>query len=524
MSDIVLTTFNARYPHTAFGLRYLMSNLGELQSQAEILEFSLGDNVVWAIEAVLKKSPKIVGLGVYIWNVDQATQFAAGLKRLRPDIHLILGGPEVSYDLEGLEIAKLADHILPGEADLRFAALCGRLLERSPKDHTRDGTRAEEWQDTLEAYPTLPTFDQLQLPYGLYTDEDLQHRTVYVEASRGCPYRCEFCLSSLEIPVRQVDIDRFLSEMQQLLDRGARQFKFIDRTFNLHLRISQRILQFFLDRNRPGMFLHFEMVPDRLPAPLRETILRFPSGTLQFEIGVQTFNDEVAARIQRRQDISKLEDNLRFLREQTGVHLHVDLIVGLPGETLESFGAGFSRLIALRPQEIQVGLLKRLRGTPIIRHDREWEMVYNPHAPYEILQNRSIDFSNMQRLRRFSRYWDLIGNSGNFRETCPMIWEHESPFDGFLRLSDWLHVRLGQTHQIALPRMVDALFEFLVQEKGHPARQTAERLLSDYYRSGRKDRPSSLVPFLPKGPPSGDPHRQRPSNKPPPRQLRHGQP
>ena len=164
------------------------------------------------------------------------------------------------------------------------------------------------------------------------------------------------------------------------------------------------------------------MIPDRLPESLREIIARFPPGALQFEVGIQTFNEEVGGSIKRRQNYERLDDNFRFLRSETGVHIHADLIAGLPGETLESFAAGFDRLIALGPQEIQVGILKRLRGTPIVRHDAEWQMVYNPHPPYEILQNKLIDFATMQRLRRFARYWDLVGNSGNFIETTPLIW------------------------------------------------------------------------------------------------------
>ena len=250
----------------------------------------------------------------------------------------------------------------------------------------------------------------------------MAHRLIYVEASRGCPFSCEFCLSSLDIPVRQAPLPALLSHLQRLLDRGVRQFKFVDRTFNLNLETARTILEFLLERHQPGRFFHFEMVPDRLPDALRELIARFPAGALQFEVGVQTFNAEVAARISRRQDYARLEDNFRFLREQTGVHIHADLIVGLPGESLESFAAGFDRLIALGPHEIQVGILKRLRGTPIVRHDAEWQMVYSPHPPYEILQNRLIDFRQMQKLRRFARYWDLVGNSGNFVETTPLIW------------------------------------------------------------------------------------------------------
>ena len=197
----------------------------------------------------------------------------------------------------------------------------------------------------------------------------------------------------------------------------------MDRTFNLNLRVSRAILDFFLQRYQPGMFLHFELIPDRLPDSLKELIVQFPPGALQFEVGIQTFNDDVSNLISRHQDNSLVEQNLSWLRDHTSVHVHADLIVGLPGESLDSFAAGFNRLVRLAPHEIQVGILKRLRGTPIVRHDAEWQMVYSPHPPYEVLQTKLLDFTTIQELRRFAKYWDTIANSGNFVETVPMLWE-----------------------------------------------------------------------------------------------------
>jgi hypothetical protein len=333
------------------------------------------------------------------------------------------------------------------------------------------------------------------------------------------------------VPVRNVPIEDFLREMQKLLDRGLQQFKFVDRTFNLNLNISRSILEFFLARYRPGLFLHFEMIPDRLPEALRAIIARFPAGALQFEVGVQTFNDEVSARISRRQDNEKLADNLRFLREQTGVHVHADLIVGLPGESIESFGRGFDRLVALRPQEIQVGMLKRLRGTPIVRHDSEFGMVYSPQAPYEVLQTRDIDFATMQRMRRFQRYWDLIANSGNFIETTPMIWSSPlptvegdvgagdvgggdvggdvraggetasdasdtSPFWSFLRLTDWLYETAGRKHGIALKELAGLLHHYLTTVRRQRVDVVSELVWRDYQRGGRSDLPEFLRPHV----------------------------
>jgi len=344
----------------------------------------------------------------------------------------------------------------------------------------------------------LPDLEKIALPYDEYTADDIAHRLIYVEASRGCPFECEFCLSSLDIPVRQFPLEPFLAALDRLLARGVRHFKFVDRTFNLNLAVSRRILEFFLARLRPGLFLHFEMIPDRLPAELRELIGRFPPGSLQLEVGVQTFNPTVAAAISRRQDYTRLEENFRFLRAQTGVHLHADLIVGLPGETVESFAAGFDRLVGLRPQEIQVGLLKRLRGTPISRHDAEWGMRYSPLPPYEILHNQLIDFAAMQRLRRFARYWDLIGNSGNFVETTPRVWVGGgSPFAGFLRLSEWLYEREGKQHGIPLPRLMEQVFTYLTTERGQPPRDVAETLWRDFQRGERAELPPFLRPHLP---------------------------
>jgi Protein of unknown function (DUF4080) len=192
-----------------------------------------------------------------------------------------------------------------------------------------------------------------------------------------------------------------------------------------------------------------------------------------------------------------LADNIRFLRKETGVHVHADLIAGLPGETLESFAEGFDRLLAMGPQEIQVGILKRLRGTPITRHDESWQMVYNAHPPYEILQNKLLDFPVMQRLRRFARYWDLVGNSGNFLQTTSLLCQaHASAFTAFMQWSDWLYARIGRQHSIALDRLAQLLFEYLTEECGLTCVAVAETLWHDWQRAGRREKPAFLAEYI----------------------------
>ena len=491
MTEILLATANARYSHAAFGLRYLLANLGSLAERAALVEFEISKSPHEIVEAIVARNPKIVGLGVYIWNVRLLTEVVALLKRVRPSLLVVLGGPEVSHEPDVQEIVRLADFTIQGEGDLEFPKLCAGLLEgRRPL------------MKLINAPP--PHFTELQLPYALYTDEDIAHRVLYVEASRGCPFTCEFCLSSLEIPVRAAPLAAFLAEMDQLLLRGARQFKFVDRTFNLNTRVGASILRFFLERLTPNLFLHFELIPDRLPDELRALIQQFPMGSLQFEVGIQSFNPEVQGLISRRQDNAKTVENLRWLRENTSVHIHADLIIGLPGETVESLGEGFDKLRGLGPQEIQVGVLKRLRGTPIIRHDTDWQMIYSPQSPYEILSNRLIDFPAMCRLKRFARYWDLLGNSGRLVRSLPVLLAHGSPFWRFLDLSDWLWRTTGQTHAIALTRLFELVFQYARESIADSAmlRSLALALCDDYRQDGRTDVPPYLagfdIPALPK--------------------------
>jgi radical SAM superfamily enzyme YgiQ (UPF0313 family) len=504
VSDIVLTTLNAKYIHAAFGLRYLMANLGDLRERACLVEFDINQRPLDIAEVLLARAPRILGFGVYIWNVVETLEVVSAIRRVSPETTIILGGPEVSYEWETQPIVELADYVITGEADLKFAEVCAQLL-RGEKPATK----------IIPA--ELPDVTKLALPYDLYNDDDIAHRVIYVEASRGCPFTCEFCLSSLDIPVRQFPLEKMLAELERLLARGVKQFKFVDRTFNLNLMVSRALLEFFLKRYQPGLFFHFEMVPDRLPEALREVIAKFPPGALQFEVGIQTFNEQTGELIKRRQNYARLEDNFRYLRAETGVHIHADLIVGLPGESVESFGAGFNRLVALRPQEIQVGILKRLRGTPIARHDDAWEMKYGAQPPYEILQNKLIPFAEMQRMRRFAKYWELVGNSGNFVESVELLWlgapisksarstkeleradlEITAPFASFLAFSDWLFARVRRTDTIALLRLMELVFEFLTRERGLDVNLVAQTLWRDYQRGGRHERPGFLAKHLP---------------------------
>ncbi len=474
MPDILLTTINARYIHSALGLRYLYANLGPLKQRASIREFTAEQRPIDIAEAVLDAAPCIVGFGVYIWNVEQTTRTVALLKALRPDVVVVLGGPEVSHEWTAQRVVQLADYVITGTADLRFRDLCAAVLSGQPPP-----------AKIINAGPVA--LEHLTLPYREYTDEDIAHRLIYVEASRGCPFKCAFCLSALDRTARPFDRDRFLQEIDTLYARGARRFKFVDRTFNLGNQQSTAILQFFLDRLDDELSLHFEVIPDRLPEALRTALARFPPGTLQLEIGIQSFDPAVQSIIGRRQDNDAARANIAWLRANTHAHLHTDLICGLPGEDLAGFARGFETLIALDPQEVQVGILKRLRGTPLTALAADYGMVFNPDPPYNVVATDRLDFAALQRLNRFARYWDLIGNSGRFPQTRRLILG-DAPFARFLSLSDWLFQSTGQTHRIALHRLFDLLHHGLIKILGIGAEAAGAALSADYRNGGHNPR------------------------------------
>ena len=493
--DIVLTTMNARYSHASLGLRYLHANLGALADRAAILEFTTQTRPLEMVEALLARQPKIVGLGVYVWNTTETLAVVRVLRCLAPDVVVIVGGPEVSFEADDQALCALADHVVQGEGELAFRALAAHYL----------GLQGEQGPLLWTERPPhlvpggLPDLAAIHLPYALYDDADIANRTLYVEASRGCPYRCSFCLSALDKQVRAVPLPALFAALDALLERGARAFKFVDRTFNLSPQTSAAILQFFLDRISTlgdGLFLHFEMVPDRLPSALRALIAAFPPGAVQFEVGVQTLNPAVMARIERRQDVVKLFDNLAFLHRETGVHVHCDLIIGLPGEDLASFGRGFDQLVAAGPHEVQVGILKRLRGAPVIAQTAPFAMVYSPLPPYELLQSATLTAAEMARMRRFARYWDIYANSGRFRLTMPLLLGDVAAFAAFLAFSDWLWAETAQTSEISLRRATTLLLRHLIERADHSAAAIGAALVADYRRvCGNEQVAAELVPY-----------------------------
>lgn len=477
---IILTTLNSRFTHSSIGLRYIYANMQELRESSQILEFSINDAVQTIAEEILAFSPDVLGIGVYIWNATQVRELIHVIKKVSPKTTIVLGGPEVTYQPFRVNFDD-ADFIIQGEGDLAFYDLCKNILQESPPRER-------------VVKMTAPALKELELPYKYYTDDDIKNRYVYVEVSRGCPFECEFCLSSMDEKVRAFDLDEVLEEFGKLWERGARNFKFVDRTFNLNMRTANKILDFFLEKE-PPYFAHFEVIPDHFPDSIKEKIALFPDGALQLEIGIQTLNPVVAKNVSRILKLDKINENVSFLQNQTHAHIHLDLIVGLPGESLESFGSNLDALVGLSSCEIQIGILKKLSGTHISRHDKEFGMVYSDIPPYDILKNSALSFNDVQIMKRFARFWDLTYNSGNFKKSVVLIWGDESVYENFYGFGLWTYEQTSSTWKISLQRLGELLFTYLTSVKKLDAHEVAVAMFEDMMKLKGRAVPSYLKPY-----------------------------
>ena len=485
---IILATLNARFTHSAIGLRYLYANMQELQEHTVIAEFSINDAVQSVAEKILDEKPDIVGLGVYIWNALQCRELIEIIKKVSPATTIILGGPEVSYSPFRVDFFK-ADYIIQGEGDTSFYNLCKQII-------------AGEAPAEQIIAPVIEDLSRVKLPYAFYTQNDIDTRYIYVEASRGCPFMCEFCLSSIDEKVRNFDLESLLCEFEELWQKGARNFKFVDRTFNLNMKFANAILDFFLAKE-PPYFAHFEVIPDHFPEILKSKIALFPSGALQLEIGIQTLNLEVANSINRPLKLEKIRENISFIENQTKAHVHLDLIVGLPGESIESFGRNLNELVSLSSSEIQIGILKKLSGTTLERHDQAFGMRYSDIPPYDVLCNNLLNFKQIQKMKRFARFWDLTYNSGNFKSTVVLLWKEKSVFEGFYAFSEWIYTQTDSTWKISLERLSALLFTYLCEELEQEAEEVASVMLKDLMGLKGRIVPAFLRPFCAESKKSG---------------------
>ncbi len=449
---ILLVAINARYSHASYSTRTLQANLGTLANEATILEATLDITPIQIVEQIVQHHPRIVGFSVYLWNVRVVESVARILRIVSPQTRLIAGGPELTSEYAN---TSLFDTVIIGEGETAFRNFCIRHL--SDPDPIPVPVLPSVPDSSCQIISPPEPIDSLEFPYDYYTETDLAQRIVYVETSRGCPWPCAYCTSA-QTKLRLFPLETLLPAFERLWHRGVRQFKFLDRSFNIPVAHACAVLDFFLPRVTRDTCLHFEINADTLHPDIFNRIAAFPKESLHLEVGVQTLNPTVAAAIGRGTNITRTLENLHHLTNDTGATVHADLIFGLPGEDEASFAQGFNTLVTTaHPPEVQVNLLKGLPGTRIRRDAVALGLMFNPEPPYELLQSDVMDFETLRRIQRFARCWELIHNRGRFTKEVALFHSATAPdyYRAYNALADSIFFTEGKLFAISQSRIAN---------------------------------------------------------------------
>ncbi|HZG73382.1 MAG TPA: radical SAM protein [Chondromyces sp.] len=432
---VVVSTLNAKYIHTNLAIRYLKS-YAEPDFDVELAEYTIKDPIMNIVTDLYKKQPDVIGFSCYIWNIEETIQVLQTIKKILPNVIIVLGGPEVSYDVPyWLERVKEADFITIGEGEETFKQLLEELSNERNWDRVHGIGYLKDGKVTIN--PQRNKLDLRELPSPFRFDEDLPHlskRITYIETSRGCPFRCQFCLSSIEVGVRYFNREKIKEDIRFLMANGAKTIKFVDRTFNISRSYAMEMFQFLIEEHVPGTVFQFEITADIMRPEVIEFLNKeAPPGLFRFEIGVQSTNDLTNELVMRKQNFSKLTRTVTMVKEGGKIDQHLDLIAGLPEEDYQSFRQTFNDVFALRPEELQLGFLKMLRGTGLRIRAKEHGYVYMDHAPYEILSNNILSFADMVKIKQVEDVLEKYWNDHRMDQTVEYLVSEifDTPFDFF---------------------------------------------------------------------------------------------
>lgn len=414
-----------------------------------IKEFSINELREKILEEILIEKPDIVAFSTYIWNITYVEELSKLIKVIDPNIEILYGGPEVSYD--ACEFLKncVGDYVIEGEGEDAYREFIEyklnlRELNEIKGLYYKYSDSPAEYKINYNGRRPLINMNNIVFPYE--AQEVLDNKIVYYEASRGCPFNCKYCLSSTQHGVRFLDIERVKSELQFLIDKKVRLIKFVDRTFNCNSKFSIAIWSFLIDQPTDTVF-HFEISADILKKEEIELLAKAPKGRFQFEVGVQTTNDEVLRNINRFVNFDDIKEKIEELQRIKNIKQHLDLIAGLPGENFESFKKSFNDVHSIRPEEIQLGFLKLLKGSSMREEAKLWDMKYSPFPPYEILSTKDISYFELLKLKKIEAMVDKYYNSQKFKNILAFFQDKfTSPFDFFEELSKFFHEK-GYFHR-----------------------------------------------------------------------------
>ncbi len=466
---IICSTLNAKYIHTNIAIRYLKAYASP-EFHIEIAEYTIKDPIMNIVTDLIRKKPDLIGFSCYIWNIEETIKVVNMIKKINPAIQIVVGGPEVSYDvLDWMKEVKDFDYIVIGEGEETFKQLLSGIQGELEIEQIHGVAYRKDGE--IKINPQRNKLDLRELPSPFRFAEDIPHlakRVTYIETSRGCPFSCQFCLSSIEVGVRYFDREKIKDDIRYLMKNGAKTIKFVDRTFNISRSYAMEMFQFLIDEHLPGTVFQFEITADIMRPEVIEFLNKeAPAGLFRFEIGVQSTNDYTNELVMRKQNFEKLSRTVTMVKDGGKIDQHLDLIAGLPEEDYHSFRKTFNDVFAMRPEELQLGFLKLLRGTGLRLRAAQHKYVYMDHSPYEMLGNNVLSFDDIIRIKQvedvLEKYWN--DHRMDFTVEYLVTKSFSSPFDFFQEFgiyweeSGWS--RIG--HQ--LEDLFRRLYEFLQYKK-----------------------------------------------------------
>ena len=467
--NVVLSTLNSKFIHSSLALRYLKA-YGEAHGQAyDIVEYTINMPVLHILGDITEHDIDVLGFACYIWNIEMTLHVVDMVKAVRPDIKIVLGGPEVSFTAdELLERCPNIDYIVQGEGEEAFHALVTALqLGNDGLDPVIPGVRGRRDGSILGSLEAVEVSDLSSIPFP-YTEEDmedLEHKIIYYESSRGCPFSCQYCLSGNKNTVRFFPQERTLEELQWFIDHGVKQVKFVDRTFNCAPHHHRPLMEFMRDSDT-DMNFHLEMEPELMTEWETNILCETPPGRIQIEVGVQSTHKKTLDAINRYNDWPYIQKSIRPIIQAGRTHVHMDLIVGLPHEDFNRFGQSFNDLFSLQPHALQIGFLKLLKGSGV-RRMREYKYVADPLAPYEVLSTHVLPYDDVRFLKYFEDVFERFYNSERFRTTFGYIGQQliHGETDAFTYFCDMTRAWLKEgNHKVNLKDIdqIEFLYRFFL--------------------------------------------------------------
>ncbi|NRT88845.1 B12-binding domain-containing radical SAM protein [Clostridium beijerinckii] len=429
---VLITAIDSKFIHSNLAVRYLKSFTRDMDYESKIKEFTINDREGRILEEIIKEKPDIVAFSTYIWNVELISRVANLIKRVDSNIEILYGGPEVSFDSRSFLKNNVGEYVIEGEGEKTYRDFILYKLGKIKLEDVRGlHYKINDIVYSNEKRP-LMSMDEIVFPYE--ENEDLTNKIVYYEASRGCPFNCKYCLSSTSHGVRFLDIDRVLKDLMYFINKEVRLVKFVDRTFNCNSKFAMAIWDFLINQDTNTQF-HFEISADILKPQEIELLSKAPKGRFRFEVGVQTTNDEVLRNINRFVNFSDIKEKVLEIEALRNIDQHLDLIAGLPGEDYESFKKSFNDMYEIKPEEIQLGFLKLLKGSSMREDAEKYGMEYSPYPPYEILKTDKISYEELLKLKKVEEMVDKYYNSQKFNHIIRYFErKFELPFDFYYSL------------------------------------------------------------------------------------------